>query len=558
MSTSIVRAGPPWAEAPTVRLATDPPTVPLRVASARGGGRVVGVDAARGAALLGMFATHVFPVLGADGAPTAPTVIAAGRAVATFVLVAGVSVAFLSGGRSGRQSDGLSRGRSGGRGAAASGLVVRAVLIGLLGLLVGFLAPRNGVDGILPFYGIFFLLAVPLLWLGPRALAAVTAVAFLLGPVALVATAGLPRADADPTLVTLLHDPGGLLLQLFLTGEYPAVVYLGYLAAGLAIGRLDLSSRRVGWGLVGGGLVLAAGSRIVSWILLYPLGGLAKLTAAAPYGDASAAEVAQRLLWEAHPMPTWWYLALPTPHGHTPIDLAHTLGCAMALLGALLLLTRVETLRRLLSPLAAAGALSLTLYCAHLVVLASGVLSGERVLLLVAMIVGALAVAVVWQGTFGRGPLETLVSVPAGAARRAVGGGRRAREAGTTLPTRRPDPFRAVAIALVVVLLGLGALVALGPGGRHGPVEPADEVETVVGPDAQPDDGADGPTPAPGPTLAPGPILAPGPTPAPGPTLAPLPPGTPGDQAGPQGGDEDGEPDGQADDPQDGPDDPPA
>ncbi|MEU7818791.1 heparan-alpha-glucosaminide N-acetyltransferase domain-containing protein [Pseudonocardia sp. NPDC049154] len=478
---SAVRAGPSWAGAPTVPLAADAPTVPIRVPRTRPDGRVVGVDAARGVALLGMFATHVFPVFGQDGSPTAATVIAAGRAVSTFVLVAGVSVAFLAGSR------------VGGRGAAAAGLVVRAVLIGLLGLFFGFLAPLNGVDGILPFYGVFFLLAVPLLWLGPRALVAVTVVAFLLGPVALVAMAGLPRAATDPTLLTLLQDPGGLLLQLFVTGEYPAIVYVGYLAAGFAIGRLDLSSRRVGWGLVGGGLVLAAGSRIVSWILLYPLGGLAELTAMVPAGDASSAEVAQRLLWEAYPMPTWWYLALPTPHGHTPVDLAHTLGCAMALLGALLLLTRVDAVRRLLSPLAAAGELSLTLYCAHLVLLASGILSDEPVVLLVAMILGALAAAVAWRRTFGRGPLETLVSVPASAARRAVGGRRRAHGAPATKPTRRPDPARVAAIGLVVALFGLSVAIVLGTSDRDGGAEPAGEVETF----AESEDGAEPPTLAP-------------------------------------------------------------
>ncbi|GAA4703507.1 hypothetical protein GCM10023215_48830 [Pseudonocardia yuanmonensis] len=505
MSISSVRAGPAWAGPawaeqpragqPTLPVAADQPTVPLRIPPARRDSRVVGVDAARGMALIGMMATHVFPVFGADGSPTAATVIAAGRAVSTFVLVAGVGVAFLSGGR-------------GGKPAAAAGLVVRAVLIGLLGLVFGLLSPANGIDGILPFYGVFFLLAVPLLWLGPRALTAVTAVAFLLGPVALVATAGLPRATTDPTLATLVQDPAGLLLQLFVTGEYPAVVYLGYLAAGLAIGRLDLSSTRVGWALLGGGVVLAAGSRIVSWVLLYPLGGLAEVTAVAARGDVPAAEIAQRLLWEAYPLPTWWYLALPTPHSHSPVDLAHTLGCAMALLGALLLLTRVDAVRRLLSPLAAAGELSLTLYCAHLVVLASGILSDEPVVLLLAMVLGALAVAVAWRRTVGRGPLETLVSVPATAARRAVGG----RRTGTTRTTRkadspRPDRGRAMAVALAVVLLGLGFVLALDPDDASGAV--AEDVETVTEADEQVEPPAVAPLPPRAPEQAEPPAVEP-------------------------------------------------
>ncbi|OLT04071.1 hypothetical protein BJF90_24620 [Pseudonocardia sp. CNS-004] len=61
--------------------------------------RVVGVDVARGLALIGMIATHVFGTLDDDGDPVIAHVVAGGRAATTFVLVAGVSLAFLSGGR---------------------------------------------------------------------------------------------------------------------------------------------------------------------------------------------------------------------------------------------------------------------------------------------------------------------------------------------------------------------------------------------------------------------------------------------------------------------------
>jgi uncharacterized membrane protein len=88
--------------------------------------RVTGVDVARGLALLGMMAVHVFDTFD-DGAPSASTVIAGGRSAATFALVAGVSVAFLSGGRS------VVQGRA--RSAAAAGLAVRALVIGAIGLL---------------------------------------------------------------------------------------------------------------------------------------------------------------------------------------------------------------------------------------------------------------------------------------------------------------------------------------------------------------------------------------------------------------------------------------
>jgi uncharacterized membrane protein len=117
--------------------------------------RIIGVDVARAAALLGMMAGHVFDGLDDEGARTASTLITVGRSAATFALVAGASVALTPGGRP------AARGRE--RSAVSGGLVVRALLIGVIGLALGSLGERNGIDGILPFYAVLFLLAVPLL-----------------------------------------------------------------------------------------------------------------------------------------------------------------------------------------------------------------------------------------------------------------------------------------------------------------------------------------------------------------------------------------------------------
>jgi uncharacterized membrane protein len=390
--------------------------------------RVIGVDVARGLALLGMLATHVFGTFNEDGGPTAAMVIAAGRSAATFVLVAGVGLAFLSGGRT------PARGRD--RTAAATGLAVRALLIGAIGLTLGFLAQFNGIYGILPFYAALFLLAIPLLGLRPLILAGIAAAMIALGPVLLVATAGagLPYfgSEAEPNLGTLAHDPLGLLIQLLITGPYPVAVYLAYLCAGMAIGRLDLNSRRLAWWLLGGGLALAATARIVGSVLLYPLGGLARLITQGRMRD-DPGQAAQLLLWEHNPGlgteilqwaprqgSSWWYLALPSPHSHTPVDLVHTLGSAMAVLGAALLLTRVPAVARVLWPVAAAGSMSLTLYSAHLLLLATGVLQDDPMLLYLLMVVSALAFAQLWRRRFTRGPLESLVATAAGHARRTV------------------------------------------------------------------------------------------------------------------------------------------
>jgi hypothetical protein len=220
--------------------------------------------------------------------------------------------------------------------------------------------------------------------------------------------------SGDPTPGLLVHDPLGLVAQLVLTGEYPAVVYIAYLCAGLAIGRLDLHCRDIAWVLLLAGLEMAVGARMASMFLLDQLGGLTHL--AAKTGD-NPAELAQ-LMWEPELNSSWWYLALPTPHSHTPIDLIHTLGSAMAVLGAALLLCRISAVARLLRPVAAAGSMALTLYSAHLLFLATGVLRGHPLELFLLMGVVALIFAPLWRRRFGQGPLERIVTTAAGSARR--------------------------------------------------------------------------------------------------------------------------------------------
>jgi uncharacterized membrane protein YeiB len=376
--------------------------------------RVMGVDVARGLALLGMMAVHSFSTFTHDGAPSGATVIAAGRSAATFVFVAGVSLAFLSGGRTVAQGHRLT--------AAAAGIAVRALLVGLLGLSLASLS--GDIDVILAFYGLMFLLAIPLLGRSPRVLAAIAASLIIVGPILLIATMDSVHVATDdssnPGLGMLLQRPQELLALLLVAGEYPVVVYMAYLCAGLAVGRLDLTSRRVAGWLLGGGLALAIAAQVGAWLLLYPLGGLDKLTQLAELDAGSEVTGQQQLLWEPQRIHSWWYLALPSPHANTPFDLAHTLGSAMAILGAVLLLTRVPVLARLLRPIAVLGAMSLTVYTGHLILLASGIFDESDVALYGVMVGAALAFTAIWVRRLGQGPLERLVAQATNRTRHAV------------------------------------------------------------------------------------------------------------------------------------------
>jgi hypothetical protein len=79
---------------------------------------------------------------------------------------------------------------------------------------------------------------------------------------------------------------------------------------------------------------------------------------------------------------------------------------------------------RLLAPVAAAGSMILTIYSARFLFLAADVLGDYPVAQFMLLVVLALVFAVVWRRSLGRrigrGPLETLVTVPANRVRRAV------------------------------------------------------------------------------------------------------------------------------------------
>jgi len=128
---------------------------PLPQVAASTKSRIVAVDAARGVALLGMFVVHVFPVFNRDGTPTVAWTLAAGRGPAAFALMAGISLALVTGGW--RPVHGRART------AAGAGLAVRALVIGFIGLALGHVTTATGlgVDVILPYYALIFLLASP-------------------------------------------------------------------------------------------------------------------------------------------------------------------------------------------------------------------------------------------------------------------------------------------------------------------------------------------------------------------------------------------------------------
>ena len=360
--------------------------------------RLAGVDATRGLALLGMMAVHVMP--DSSRGPFAAD-LASGRSAATFAVLAGVGLSLAT--------------RTTPWGRAATATFIRALLIGVVGLAIGI--PDSGVAVILVYYAVFFLLAIPLLRLPAVALAVLSLVVAVGAPLlSHELRPGLAEKRFDNPTFGDLGDPGRLLQELTVTGYYPALTWLAYLAAGLALGRLALGRRRVQVALALGGAGLAVGAKAASRLLLGPGGGrdaiaatLSPLTSRAEVDDLIEAN-----RFGATPTDTYWWLATSAPHSGTPPDLLHTIGIAMALLGVLLLIAGYAA--RLLLPLAAAGSMTLTVYSGHVLALGSGELPKDDETSYAIQAVVALLVATLWRWRLRRGPIEAVIAFIVGLA----------------------------------------------------------------------------------------------------------------------------------------------
>jgi hypothetical protein len=367
-----------------------------------------------------MMAVHALVAYDDDGAPTAMFDLAAGRAAALFAVLAGVGVAFLTGRE--RVQPGAPLRSTG------AALAARAAVIGGIGLVLGHLTDAEYAAVILPYYAVLFLLAIPLARLGTKALLATGAAIAVGVPVLSHLLRGLlpEPSGANLALADLVTRPFGLMSELLLTGEYPALSWAAYLCAGIAIGRMRLSTRWVAAGLLGAGTMLAAAASAVSDLLLGPDGGLAALRdAGTGMTGVSVRDILDFGADGVTPTTSWWWLAVTAPHSGTPLDLLHTTGTAVAMLGAALLLGHVShvtapAVRRavdtVLNPVVAAGTMTLTLYTAHVLFLNSPLDVFDPVAGYLVQVAAALLFAVLWRRSVGRGPLERLA---AGAARRA-------------------------------------------------------------------------------------------------------------------------------------------
>lgn len=328
-------------------------------------GRLRGIDAARGLALLGMMATHLLPTFeaNADLTPTWIGLTFSGRAAALFAVLAGVGLALSTGKQVPPEGAALS--------AARRGIALRALVIAAVGLSLGGLEVNLAI--ILVHYALMFLCVLPFLGLKLKALCAWAVGWIVFSPV--LAYLLRPWLMASEPPLNLGHNPSWedlatpfpLLGDLFLTGYYPVFQWLAYLLVGLVIGRLALTKAMVPLVLLTGGVAVAALAKAVGTAAMENWGGRAALEDVLNAPGYPLDSVLQVNLTGIRQEGSWWWLAAAAPHSATTLDLAHTSGVAAAVVGACLLLGRLAEWLDLdlLLPLRGAGAMTLTLYTVH-------------------------------------------------------------------------------------------------------------------------------------------------------------------------------------------------
>ncbi|HEV2127766.1 MAG TPA: acyltransferase family protein [Thermomicrobiales bacterium] len=349
---------------------------PASIPSARA--RIVGIDVARGIAILGMMAVHILdpgPFPWIDPMPENWDGVFAGRSSILFAIIAGISVALMTGRDRPVTGGHLVRART--------RILVRAVVLFAVGGVLNMLVHNIAV--ILEYYAVLFMLALPFLaWPPRRVFQLVAALVTVLPPIyMIVINLALREEIGRPSTMT----------RLMLTGNYPAIIWIIFILIGLGVGRLELTSRQIQRRL------LAIGTTML--IVGYGAGQAAqRLFPPRPRADDG--------------LPGRFDLdrmATMEPHTGAWFEVVGSSGVALAVLALCLMATPRSG--RLLTPLSAAGSMALSIYVLHVVSMVwiwPALTEHNQYQFYLGTVVVSLVFASVWAHLFGRGPLERLLT----------------------------------------------------------------------------------------------------------------------------------------------------
>jgi len=356
--------------------------------------RILGLDVARGLAILGMAGAHIGETGSFDPFdPSTWSSLVHGRSSILFAVLAGVSIALMTG-----RSDLPDPARIP---SLRLNLVGRGAVIFVIGLVLEMFGTPIAV--ILTLYGLLYVAVIPFLRWRPSSLLLTAAVLAVAGPPLLALVTALT-----------LH-PYGAGIGFVLYGSYPITVWMAFVLGGMALGRLRVEQAETA--------AIALGAGVGLTVIGYGLGAVGMVAGiGTPQGAGGSGEGG----WGAYPQaladadPLGAVLAsvfAVDPHTGGVAEILGSGGFALVVISLCLLLAR--PLRWMLLPLGALGSMPLSAYSLHVVSVAlisgpGGFVQSNAFWALTAL--ALIVIATAWSVFVGRGPLERLV----GAAARAM------------------------------------------------------------------------------------------------------------------------------------------
>ncbi|MBP2379452.1 putative membrane protein YeiB [Microbacterium phyllosphaerae] len=350
--------------------------------------RILGLDVARGLAILGMAGAHIGETEAFDPFDLSTwTDLVHGRSSILFAVLAGISIALMTGRSTLPAPERMPTIRL--------QLVGRGAVIFVIGLALEML--NTPIAVILTLYGLLYVAVIPFLrW----------------QPWKLLLAAGI-LALAAPTVLALLAaltlNPYGAGISLVLYGSYPITAWLAFVLAGMALGRLHVEKLETA--------AIALGAGVGLMVVGYGLGligavaGLTDSMSEGSWTSASGWSTYPDALASADPGGAVLRAIFGVdPHSGGTAEILGSGGFALCVVTLCVLLS--GPLRWVLLPLGALGSMPLTAYSAHVLSVAmiggpGGFFTSNGFWAVTALCL--LLATTLWSILFGRGPLERLV-----------------------------------------------------------------------------------------------------------------------------------------------------
>lgn len=348
------------------------------------GGRIHGIDLARGIAMFFMTIVHFVAWWEGEGSLFTAAELSRGRAMPLFMLLGGVGVTIMA-----RRSSTPTR-----------NLLIRAVMLLALGFLLTEFVDRLAI--VLQAYALFFVLAV-VLWRLPSSVLLALVPSLVAVGAATYQLVGTPR---EITPFQTFFDSTQGVESLVFDGFYPLFPVGAFFIFGMWLARLDLRSEQVAAKLLAAGTVIGVGVWVSTWRIVYVQN--IQVDFGGNRGDGQF-HWARLLDYQGHSaMPAWTISAL---------------GTSAAVLGLSLILAPL--LPRLVRPITILGTMSLTYYVYQALftnvvpdTVETGV--GSEWLFVLGVYGSFIPLASLWKRWFRSGPLERVLRIGSGSSRSAA------------------------------------------------------------------------------------------------------------------------------------------